>query len=176
MAVSGAAGHRRLPTDTNRPPIGMRGRRQKTFLMAILMAMRIEMPANPGHSIQRPETEIAVSRTATEVAASRTEIEIAVARWAGEKLQFGARRRVIIAIDGSWTTSSSFSSSVTRTSSRAKARSNFWARRKCRSCRRGDSALPGPHDQADEDPRDHTVLLGASRRGPLRLLNAEKSD
>jgi hypothetical protein len=42
MAVSGAAGHRRLPTDTNRPPTGMRARRgrQKTFLMA----MRIEMP------------------------------------------------------------------------------------------------------------------------------------
>jgi hypothetical protein len=42
MAVSGAAGHRRLPTDTNRLPTGMRGRRgrQKTFLMA----MRIEMP------------------------------------------------------------------------------------------------------------------------------------
>ena len=42
MAVSGAAGHRRLPTDTNRPPTGMRGRRgrQKTFLMV----MRIEMP------------------------------------------------------------------------------------------------------------------------------------
>ena len=53
MAVSGAAGQRRLPTDTNHSPIGMRGRRgrQKTFLMAMsLMAMRIEMPANPGHS------------------------------------------------------------------------------------------------------------------------------
>jgi hypothetical protein len=48
MAVSGAAGQCRLPTDTNRPPIGMSGRhgRQKT----VLMAMRIEMPSNPGHS------------------------------------------------------------------------------------------------------------------------------
>ena len=59
MAVSGAAGQRRLSTDTNRPPIDMwsRGGRQRRFgagpaTKPILMATRIEMPANPGHTIQ----------------------------------------------------------------------------------------------------------------------------
>ena len=59
MAVSGAAGQRRLSTDTNRPPIDMWSRRgrQRRFgagpaTKPILMATRIEMPANPGHTIQ----------------------------------------------------------------------------------------------------------------------------
>ncbi len=55
MAVSGAAG----PTATNRPPMDMKSRRgrQRRFgtgatTKPFLMATRIEMPANHGHTIQ----------------------------------------------------------------------------------------------------------------------------
>jgi len=56
MAVSGAAG----PTATNRPPMDMKSRRGRqrrfgtgaTTTKPFLMATRIEMPANHGHSIQ----------------------------------------------------------------------------------------------------------------------------
>ncbi len=56
MAVSGAAG----PTATNRPPMDMKSRRGRqsrfgtgaTTTKPFLMATRIEMPANHGHTIQ----------------------------------------------------------------------------------------------------------------------------
>src|SRR6266481_2496908 len=56
MAVSGAAG----PTATNRPPMDMKSRRSRqrrfgtgaTTIKPFLMATRIEMPANHGHTIQ----------------------------------------------------------------------------------------------------------------------------
>jgi hypothetical protein len=72
MAVSGAAGHRRLPTDTNRPPTGMRGRRgrQKTFLMA----MRIEMPGGG------PEVRSGLPGLSAQVRTGGSTITIAASR------------------------------------------------------------------------------------------------